>query len=111
MNKKRFVDSIMEPITASTDPTAWKTHLAEDLANRQDYAMKMLELQERANLTYKEATVFLHSRSAKMMHQLTDDWGITMEGIYNLLRRARTKIGKADMQITDFINTEEGFID
>lgn len=111
MNKKRFLDSIVEPVTQSTYPSDWAIHQREDIVRRQEYALKMLDLQEKAGLTFKEATVFLHRDSAKLMYQLATEWQISIEGVYNLSRRAQKKIDESDLQIDDFTDKRHGFID
>jgi len=71
----------------------------------------MLDLQEKAGLTYKEARAFLLSRSSKMLYDLSVEWGISMEGVYNLSRRALKKLENAELNETDFLGSDNGFID
>ena len=108
---KKVLDDLFEPITEKTNPEAWSRYEKEQLEERKVYALKMLELQEEAGLTYKEARVFLLSRSSKMLYDLSMEWGITMEGVYNLSRRAQKKIDETDLQIDDFADKRHGFID
>lgn len=110
MNKKDL-DDIFEPVTERTNPEAWGRYGKEELERRKTYALKLLELQEKAGLTYKEARVFLCSRSAKMLFDLSVEWGITMEGVYNLSRRAAKKLEKAGLDELGFLGLDQGFID
>jgi len=109
MNKE--LDDIFEPVTKRTQPKAWRRYEKEQLEERKVYALKMLELQEKAGLTYKEARVFLHKRSSKMLYDLSVEWGITMEAIYNLSRRASKKVEKAGLAERVFLGEQQGLID
>ena len=57
------------------------------------YAMNMLQLQETANLTFREAKAFLVEYKETEC-DLADDWGVSLQAVYNLQRRAREKIRK-----------------
>ncbi|MFA7341775.1 MAG: hypothetical protein WCY65_01205 [Candidatus Methanomethylophilaceae archaeon] len=69
MNK--VLDDIFELVTKKTNPEAWKRFEKEQLEEWKVFALKMLDLQEKAGLTYKEARVFLLRRSSKMLYDLS----------------------------------------
>lgn len=108
---KKVLDELFEPVTKRTNPEAWRRYEKEQLEERKVYALKMLELQEKVGLTYKEARVFLLSRSSKMLYDLSMEWGITMEAVYNLSRRALRKLEAAGLDKQDYLGPEQGFID
>jgi len=62
------------------------------MVERMWYAMNMLQLQEKAGLTYKEARAFLIPyRDITPVH-LADRLGVDVHAIYNLQRNAEKKI-------------------
>ncbi|MDI3541529.1 MAG: hypothetical protein PWQ62_443 [Candidatus Methanomethylophilaceae archaeon] len=58
-----------------------------------------------------EARVFMLSQSSKMLYDLSMEWGIAMEAVYNLSRRALNKLEKAGLDKQDYLGSEQGFID
>jgi len=59
---------------------------------REIYAMNMLQLQEKAGLTYKEARAFLIPYRDYTPWALADVFGIDVHAVYNLQRNAKKKI-------------------
>jgi hypothetical protein len=45
---KKVLDDLFEPITEKTNPEAWRRYEKEQLEERKVYALKMLDLQEKA---------------------------------------------------------------
>jgi hypothetical protein len=56
---------------------------------RTGYAVAMLNLQEKAGLTFKEASVHVLETTPI---DLAEDWGVNVRSIYNLQRKAKKKI-------------------
>lgn len=64
------------------------------------YAMNMVQLQEKADLTYREARAFLvpyRENNFAMAQAL----GITVNAVYNLQRKAREKIGASGFTLEE----------
>jgi DNA-binding CsgD family transcriptional regulator len=60
------------------------------------FAVCMLRLQEKAGLTYKESRAYL-SPYYESSSVLAEDFGISVEAIYNLVRRAKNKVAMTGM--------------
>lgn len=76
------------------------------------YAMAMLILQENAGLTFKEARAFLaYSRESNL--ELAVEWGVTIQAISNLCRRAERKIEATGQSIEEILGEDNmpGYID
>ena len=80
------------------------------------YAMNMVQLQEKAGLTYREARAFLVPYRENNF-AMAQDLGITVNAVYNLQRKAKEKIDGSGLSLKEiygeYVPEERGpiFID
>lgn len=91
LQKIETVKVVTETLNTVCNNNVTMTDMLDISGSRERYAVCMLLLEEEAGLTYREARAILH-HSREEISDLAKIYGITEQGVYNMIRRAEKKI-------------------